>query len=137
MKTLWIYIYNSIVISVCIVIIGSIEMIALLLSNHLLKFFLIFVTIVPLFIFLFVRVLVSKNLIQAVCLLKRVIHDEFSPFLRLVHEGERLNHVKEEALIDQELLSFVRIVHLLGVCGDKRVEVSIEFLRVGEGLLLH
>jgi len=56
-------IYNSIVISVIIVIIGSIEIIALLLPNHLLKFFLILVSIVHIFLFLVFQVLVFKYII--------------------------------------------------------------------------
>ena len=41
------------------------------------------------------------------------------------------NYLERVALIDQELLSFVSIVHLLGVSGDQRVEISIVVVHVG------
>jgi hypothetical protein len=44
-----------------------------------------------------------------------IIHKQLLFLLGVVHEGQRLNHLEEEALVDQELLPFVCVKHLLGV----------------------
>jgi hypothetical protein len=63
-----------------------------------------------------------------------VIHKQFLFLFRVVHEGERLNHFKEEALIDQELLALVSVIHLLSVSRHKGIEIGVKFLRIGKGL---
>ena len=44
-----------------------------------------------------------------------IIHKQLLFLLRIVHEGQRLDHLEEEALIDQELLALVSVKHFLGV----------------------
>jgi len=44
-----------------------------------------------------------------------VIHKQFLFLFRVIHEGQRLDHLEEEALIDQELLALVSVKHFLGV----------------------
>jgi hypothetical protein len=59
--------------------------------------------------------LIPKYLIEEVSLLVDIIHKQLLFLLGVVHEGQRLNHLEEEALVDQELLPFVCVEHLLGV----------------------
>jgi len=53
----------------------------------------------------------------------------------LACDRQLLHHLEKIALIDQELLSLVGVVHLLGVCGNQGVEVGVEVFLVSGCLL--
>jgi hypothetical protein len=51
-----------------------------------------------------------------------------------MHEGQRLYNLKVETLINQVLLSAIRIKHLLGVGTNQGIKVSVEIFLIAESL---